>query len=189
MEPHAALIAATDAFRARLDRVTDEQLHLPTPCEGWTVRDLLVHVTGGNRMTVALVGGCSVEEARAFFAPSAAPDDVRAACTASLEDQAKALGPGLDATMVVHHPMGDMPAAQLFGFRIGDVLLHSWDLARALEGDERLPADVVAHVYSELEPMAPVIAGIGVFGSGPSGTVGEDADTQTRLLDLTGRRP
>ena len=37
--------------------------------------------------------------------------------------------------------------------------------------------------------MAPFIAEIGVFGSGPSGTVAEDAPLQQRLLDLTGRRP
>jgi hypothetical protein len=29
----------------------------------------------------------------------------------------------------------------------------------------------------------------GFFGSGPSGAVGEDAPLQTRLLDLSGRRP
>ena len=184
-----ALTAATDAFRVRLDRVTDDQLVLPTPCEGWTVRDLLRHVTGGNRMTVALVEGCSVEEARSFFARSAEPDDLRGACAVSLDAQMKALGPGLDTTMVVHHPMGDMPAAQVFGFRIGDLLVHSWDLSRAVGGDERLPEDVVAHVYAELQPMEPIIADIGVFGSGPSGGVGEDSDIQTRLLDLTGRRP
>jgi uncharacterized protein (TIGR03086 family) len=189
MEAYAALTTATEAFRVRLDRVTDDQLDLPTPCDGWAVRDLLSHVTAGDRMAVALMEGCSVDEARGFFARSAAPDDVRAACAASLEAQMKALGPGLDTTMVVHHPMGDMPAGQVFGFRIGDLLLHSWDLSSAVGGDERLPADVVAHVYSELEPMAPVIASIGVFGSGPSGTVSEEADTQTRLLDLTGRRP
>jgi hypothetical protein len=37
--------------------------------------------------------------------------------------------------------------------------------------------------------MAPIIGQIGIFGEGPSGTVGEDAPLQERLLDLTGRRP
>ena len=38
-------------------------------------------------------------------------------------------------------------------------------------------------------PMAPFIGEVGVFGSGPSGTVGDDATVKIRLLDLTGRRP
>ena len=38
-------------------------------------------------------------------------------------------------------------------------------------------------------PMAPMLAGSGAFGEGASGTVGDDAPTQTKLLDLAGRRP
>ena len=37
--------------------------------------------------------------------------------------------------------------------------------------------------------MAPIIGDIGVFGTGPSGTVADDAPLQQRLLDLSGRRP
>jgi hypothetical protein len=34
-----------------------------------------------------------------------------------------------------------------------------------------------------------MIPATGVFGSGPSGTLGPDAPLQDRLLDLSGRRP
>jgi hypothetical protein len=44
-------------------------------------------------------------------------------------------------------------------------------------------------VREETQPMEPFIATIGVFGTGPSGTVGEEAPRQERLLDCTGRRP
>jgi hypothetical protein len=37
--------------------------------------------------------------------------------------------------------------------------------------------------------MAAMIGHVGVFGEGPSGNVPETAPLQTRLLDLTGRRP
>ena len=52
-----------------------------------------------------------------------------------------------------------------------------------------LPDDVVAEVWTALEPFGPSIASSGVFGDGPSGTVGPDAPLQGRLLDLSGRRP
>jgi uncharacterized protein (TIGR03086 family) len=189
MDADIALATATTTFRSRLSTVTSSQLGSPSPCEGWTILDLLAHVIGGNDMAIALVGGCSLDEARSSFSPASAYDDPLGACETSLGAQLSALGPGLDLTMTVHHPMGDMPAAQLMEFRIGDLLLHSWDLARATGGDEHLPDELVARVYGTLEPMEAVIASIGVFGSGPSGTVGADADMQTRLLDLTGRRP
>ncbi len=189
MDADIALAAATDTFRARLGVVTNSQLDAPSPCEDWTILDLVAHVIGGNDMAIALVGGCSLDEARSSFSPASAYDDPLGACDVSLDAQLSALGSGLDVTKTVHHPMGDMPAAQLVEFRIGDLLLHTWDLARSIGGDERLPEDLVARVYGNLEPMEAVIASIGVFGSGPSGTLGADADMQTRLLDLTGRRP
>lgn len=189
MRPDIALTAATETFRSRLSAVTHAQLQTATPCEGWTVRDLILHVIGGNNMAVALVGGCSADEARGFFALASASDDLFGACSTSLAAQLSALGPGLDTGKTVHHPMGDIPASQLVEFRIGDLVLHSWDLARATGGDEHLPEELVAEVYGTLEPLASVIGSIGVFGSGPSGAVGADADTQTRLLDLSGRRP
>jgi hypothetical protein len=89
----------------------------------------------------------------------------------------------------VHHPIGDVTGSQLLGFRIGDATLHSWDLARALGIDETLEPELVESVWGQLEPISAIIGEIGVFGDGPSGTVGEDAELQLRLLDLTGRRP
>jgi hypothetical protein len=37
--------------------------------------------------------------------------------------------------------------------------------------------------------MEPFIAQIGIFGSGPTGTLDADASAQAKLLDLSGRRP
>jgi hypothetical protein len=37
--------------------------------------------------------------------------------------------------------------------------------------------------------MAPMLGSIGMFGEGPSGSVDATADIQTRVLDISGRRP
>ena len=93
-------------------------------------------------------------------------------------------------TMTVHHPAaGDIAGQTLLEFRTTDYVLHTWDLARATGGDERLPHDLVSSVWEALQWMAPFIAKTGVYGDGPSGTPGDDAPLQTRLLDLSGRRP
>ncbi|MEA3021062.1 MAG: hypothetical protein QOI47_2586, partial [Actinomycetota bacterium] len=54
---------------------------------------------------------------------------------------------------------------------------------------ESLDQGPVGYVWEALQPMAPMIGQVGVFGTGPSGDVPDDAPLQQRLLDLTGRRP
>jgi hypothetical protein len=73
--------------------------------------------------------------------------------------------------------------------RVGDAVLHAWDLARAIGADDRLPPELVAEVWAGMSPMAAFIGKTGFFGSAPSGEVGEDAALQDRLLDLSGRHP
>jgi hypothetical protein len=80
-----------------------------------------------------------------------------------------------------------MPAEQLIGRMISsDVLIHTWDLARAVGGDERLDADAVTGTYSGLKPMDAMIRMPGVFG--PKVTPPEGADEQTELLCFLGRQ-
>src|ERR1700677_2671012 len=52
MDADTPLATATDPFRSRLGAVTDPQLDSASPCEGWTVRDLVAHVIGGKDMAV-----------------------------------------------------------------------------------------------------------------------------------------
>jgi len=188
MEPFVALESAGAAFAQRLGLVSESDWDTPTPCEGWTVGDLFNHVVGGNVMAVRLLAGASKEEAVREL--TAAPDgDPSAAFSSSAEAQLAAFREPGALERIVHHPAMDMPGAQLLGFRIGDLALHAWDLARAITQDEALDAGLVRFVWDGLQPMAPFIGQIGVFGTGPSGDVADDAPLQRRLLDLTGRRP
>jgi hypothetical protein len=71
--------------------------------------------------------------------------------------------------------MGDIPCAQFLGMRVGDALLHAWDLARAIGADDRLDPELVTQVWTAMSPMAGFIGQSGFFGSGPSHEVGEDS--------------
>jgi uncharacterized protein (TIGR03086 family) len=66
-----------------------------------------------------------------------------------------------------------------------DVLVHTWDLARAVGGDEQLDADAVAAAYSGLKPMDAMIRQPGVFG--PKVDTPAGADVQTEFLNFLGR--
>ncbi len=176
-------------FERRLAAVEQDQWELPTPCEGWDVTELVHHVVRGNAMGAAIVRGASRAEAVTAFESAPVGDDPLATYRAGAADQLAAFRePGaLDRT--VHHPMGDLPADQVLGFRIADLAVHGWDLARATGGDEHLDDAVATSVWEDLQPLLPMIGAIGVFGAGPSGTLGDDDPVEARVLDALGRRP
>jgi len=179
---------AHDEITVRAKSIRSDQWGLPTPCEKWTVRHLVTHVVEGSNMAVLLLQGASAEESLQVFGVD--HHDLVAELEAALAREAEAFATPGAFEMTVHHPgAGDLPGAVFCGFRTGDCLLHSWDLARATGADESLPGDLVQTIWESLQPLAPVIGTLGVFGEGPSGNVGEDASLQARLLDLTGRRP
>lgn len=176
-------------FARVLGTVTPQDWAFPTPCEGWTVQDLVVHVVGGTKMSVALLDGATSDEAFAVLQRDVLgtePLDTFNEAHAQLSAKFRALD-SLEVT--VHHMVGDIPAAMLLGFRIGDLTLHSWDLARAIGADETLDPVLVQAVWEAVSPLGDSISETGVFGAGPSGDVPDDAPLHVRLLDLTGRRP
>jgi len=189
MEPIKILERATAEFERRLRTVTPDQWTNPSPCDGWTVRDVVNHVVGGNRMAVLLLAGSSLDEALAAHAGDMLGDDPVQAFVSSAEAQLAAFGQPGALQRICHHRIGDIPGARLLGMRTGDVAIHAWDVARAIGADEELDGDVVEKVWQAMAPTAPFIGKSGAFGSGPSGEVGEDAPLQVRLLDLSGRRP
>ena len=72
-------------------------------------------------------------------------------------------------------------------FVLGDVVVHTWDLARATGLDETLDADIVHDMLVGMEPLDDMLRASGQYG--PKVEVGADADEQTRLIAFTGRRP
>jgi hypothetical protein len=68
-----------------------------------------------------------------------------------------------------------------------DVLIHTWDLARATGLDDTLDPDEVHRFVKGMEPMDQVIRQGGQYG--PRVEVPADADEQTRLIGFVGRRP
>ncbi len=189
MTTDGTLERAHHQFTQVMGDVGDGDWSKSTPCQDWVVRDLVGHLIAGATMTVRLLDGASKDEAIAVISADPPPGDLKAAFAAATAAEAAAFrAPGvLEDT--VHHPIGDVSGSQLRDFRIGDYTLHSWDLSRALGDDVTLDDELVETVWGNLEPISSIIASIGVFGDGPSGSVSDDAALQLRLLDLSGRRP
>jgi uncharacterized protein (TIGR03086 family) len=188
MDGIAALDRAGLDFTSRVASLDDQHWATATVCDEWDVGGLVGHIVGGNHMAVALIGGASAADVVGIL--RAMPEgDVLGALGTSLAEQAAAFAQPGALELTVHHPASDMSGAQLLGFRTLDLALHTWDLSRSVGLDEQLDPELVEHVWEFIQPLAPVVGQIGVFGTGPSGTVAESADLQTRLIDLLGRRP
>jgi uncharacterized protein (TIGR03086 family) len=167
-----------DQFGARVEATPDDAWSRPAPCEGWTARDVVEHVAGGQR---GIVGAITGQE------PTFDTDDPKQLWRESFAAAKAALAQegALEKTMPMG-PMGDLPIAMAVG-RIfsSDVLVHTWDLARAVGGDERLDADAVKQAYSGLKPMDAMIRQPGVFGPKIDPAPGDDE--QTEFLKFLGR--
>lgn len=189
MDPLDVLARGAAGFATALGQVAPAQWAASSGVGDWTVRALVDHVIGGDRMSTVILEGGTRADGLAEFARSAHDlDPVMAFAEASGAMAAAFAAPGaLDRT--VAHPAMEMPGSQLLGFRIGEYGLHGWDLARAIGVDDTIDADVLEALWELMEPLAAFLPATGMFGDGPSGTVPADAPLQLRVLDLSGRRP
>ena len=189
MDQIEALRLAGEEFRRRLLGVAVDQHFLATPCEGWNVNELVSHVLGGNRMAVRLLEGARRPEATGYLAGLPLGEDPVESFDEGLAAMLMRFSEPGAFERVCEHPMGDLPGAAVADLRIGDLTIHSWDLAVAVGGDTDLDGALVERIWDGLEQRRDEIVVTGVFGRGPSGEVTEAAPLQVRLLDLLGRRP
>jgi uncharacterized protein (TIGR03086 family) len=169
-------------FTRRARSVADDAWDNPAPCEGWVARDVVRHMV--EWMPGFFLGGAGVEVPTIPSVdedPAGAWEAVDGAIQAALDD------PEISAREF------DMQAGRyrvddaVATFGLGDVLVHTWDLARATGLDETLDADEVHRLFTGMEPVDELLRSSGHFG--PRVDVPADADEQTKLIAFTGRRP
>lgn len=188
MDTLKALSKSRQEFETRLRQVGDDQWDLATPCSEWSVRDLVNHLLLGTRMTVQLLAGSSRDAVMAGLDDDLVSADPVGEFVALADQMEAGFGAADGLTGTVDHPMGEIPRQMFIGFRMIDNAVHAWDLARAIGADDQLDADLVSQLWDDIQPQAGMLAETGIFGQGASGDVGEDAPTQTRLLDVLGRQ-
>ena len=171
-----------DAFGDRVRAVPAGAWGNPSPCEGWAARDVVRHL---------------VEWLPAFFfgtweldRPAIPPvDDDPAAAWQALDGAIRtALADPAVAGSRRDTPMGPATFARMIDtICTGDVLVHTWDLARATGQDVTLDPDEVGRMLDGIEVHDEALRESGHYG--PRVAVPDDADAQTRLLAFLGRRP
>lgn len=183
-EQHAQALEATGRI---VEGVTPDQLRAGTPCEGWDVRQLLTHVVSGNWWVPELVGGKTIEEVGDKLDGDVLGSDPATAYRQSAQAASAAFKePGaMERPVAVSY--GPVPGEIYAGHRFIDVLIHGWDLAKATGQDTTLDPALVSACWDVVRPQQELLAGSGMFGGDVDAP--DDADPQTRLLAVLGRRP
>lgn len=178
-------VIATMELAAQL---TPADLARATPCDGWTVYDLIAHMTGQQIGFAAAARGAG--EDMSVWAPSGRPyaevcADVIAAFAA----------PGIKLrgfALPEIRSGGTFPAPIAISFHLVDNVVHAWDLAVAIGTTVELDQDVLAAAARVAEQvpdgpdrMRPEAA----FGPALCADPAGDSGGLDRILRLLGRDP
>jgi uncharacterized protein (TIGR03086 family) len=167
-------------FAAKVALVSPEQWNAPSPCEGWTARDVVSHIVDVHGLFERLVGRSFELQTTVADDPHATLREAGAIVQRDLDDPARA-GAEFDGVFGRQTFAGAIDRFLCF-----DLVIHGWDLSRAVGLDDRIdPAEI-----------GPLRATAESFGSslhlpsvcGPAIDVSPDADEQTKLLAFLGRR-
>jgi uncharacterized protein (TIGR03086 family) len=169
-------------FTDRAAQVPADAWDNPAPCAGWKARDVVAHIVG---WVPSVIGKAGID-----FPPGPSVDvDPYGAWL----NVATTLQAALDDPEVADHkfdvgPPGQMTVEQAIGMIVlGDVLIHTWDLATATGLDGRLDQRIVSEMLVGMQPMDEMLRHSGHYG--PKVAVPDDADDQTKLIAFTGRHP
>lgn len=177
---------AAAPWPALLRAITPDQLTAPTPCADFDVRGLIDHLLFWGP---SLIGAARKEM---VAPPDGGPGGDRTDGIAALQAHLDAL---IDAwsdpaawrgVTVMGGPM-ELPAPLVGGMVAGELIVHGWDLARAVDVTVDWNQDLLAYAHAETTATAQQGREMGIYG--PEVAVDPAAPLLDRLLALTGRDP
>lgn len=118
---------AVTSTRSVLTQVAADQMSAGTPCESWTVSELVNHIVGAQHFFLAGLHGTPPSDSDKDYSAGdyvAAYDEV---CGRAIE----AFGQEGVMEQMFTLPFGEMPGAALAGLAATDTFQHGWDLAKA----------------------------------------------------------
>ena len=170
--------SVADGFGERVAAIGADDWAKPTCCDEWDVRGLVDHAIGAQRTVPKVLGAVGAID-------TSEPDLQRTWTAVRAAAETALTVPGALAQTVTL-PFGEMTAEQGLSFPLGDLLLHTWDLARAVGSEVLLNQQACAIVLAVLTPLDAGIRSPGIFG--PKLEAAPGADVQDQLLAFVGRQ-
>ncbi len=200
---------AVEAGRAAVAQIRPGDLARPTPCERWSLGDLLAHMTVQHRGFRAAALGLGADPVHWAADPRwSAPG--RPGLVEAYDQAAAAVLSAFAAEDVLQRRFAlpeinaeaDFPAEQAIGFHFIDYVVHGWDVARSLGQRYVLPDDLApaAVRIAELVPdgprrllpnaaFKPGLGGEPAALGGPGRSAGPSESALDRILLALGRSP
>lgn len=165
------------AFAAVIEGVPRQAWSRPSPCTEWDARAVVDHVVATQGMFQELIG-------RTACLVSDRPEQAWAA--ASAQTQACLDDPKIAAIEFEGFFGRNTYTDAVARFLCTDLVVHAWDLGRATGQDVRITAGDIETIRATVVAFGEAARSQGAFG--PELPVPPDADDQTALLALLGRR-
>jgi uncharacterized protein (TIGR03086 family) len=173
---------ASDAVAGLIANIRPGQWSAPTPCTDWTVRQVVNHLIGMNRVFAALLAGQPPP-------PRPSADHVEDDPVGAYRDSAATLRAAFGRPGVLERtyrgPLGTATGAERLQIRLYDLLAHGWDLAQATGQPASLPDDLAEQSLAFARTQLTGQARPGRFG--PAQSAAEQAPAIERLAAFLGR--
>ncbi|GAB2728480.1 TIGR03086 family metal-binding protein [Kitasatospora kifunensis] len=177
---------ALASFGRRVQGVAANQWQTPSQCSGRSVRDLVNHLTAEQLWVPELLRGATPCQVGERFAGDVLGADPAASWSAAAGSARAALSAPGALQLAVRLSTGELPALDYCAQLTVDLTVHTWDLASATCQDPHLAPELVEFALHELAPRPGPRTVSGCVA--PVVPTAPDADPQTRLLGLVGRR-
>jgi len=184
----ALLQRVIDQTTVVVDGVADDQMANPSPCEGWTVRDVINHITGGATIFAisAEQGSVPDDELGRLMGGDNLGRDPKGAWKVASQRAMDAFGrPGV-LNKMVKLPFGEMPAGVALNIAVFDVLTHGVDIACSTDQTVADTELLETALVMGREMVGPDLRIPGVFDAEQPAPA--DASPSDRLLAFAGRR-
>jgi uncharacterized protein (TIGR03086 family) len=156
-----------------------------SPCDGWDARAVLEHVIGFHDVLLLRPLGLKPDRPR---------DDPQRRWDLTYHQLETAFEPGrrlfkrvVDIPELPGNPATRLDARAMMPNLTRDVLIHTWDLARAVGADDRLDPRWCEHFYAALPKDTAALSISGMFGAAVAAS--DQTDAQSQLLAWLGRNP
>ena len=171
----------SDAFERTVAAVPADAWDQPSPCVGWTARDVVGHIVDVHGMMLKPLGR-TLEPG-----PTVMQDPLAAFRTAAAQVAAVVDDPATCATAYDGYFGPTTVGATIDTFLAMDLIVHRWDLARATGQEATIEDAEIARVRRDVAGLGDAVRQANVFG--PIVEVPADASEQDRFLALLGRDP
>lgn len=156
---------------------------VPSPVTEWTARDIVTHLLEWFPEFLA-AGGVRLREVYSSDADHlAAAWEQRTDEIQALLDDSEAADRSFSHPFAGTHTLGDA----VDRFYTTDVFMHTWDLARAVGGDDRLDPAWSSELLAGMRPIEQVLRSSGHYG--PAVETAPAAEPVDRLMGFIGRDP